>query len=121
MKKVVLSIILASSLAIAADNTKDCVENFQNDILNIVNADQPKEEKEKAIKEVYKNIQEACDTIPKAPKKEIAKHDKATQDCVEEFENDIMKILLNTPEPEEKKKAIKDVYKTYEQKCDGKF
>jgi hypothetical protein len=122
MKKIALSIVLASTLLIASDNTKDCIENFQNDILNIINTDKPSNEKEQAIKDIYKSINEECDTVPKATKEaEAPKYEKNTRDCVEEFENDIMKILLSKPEPEEKKKAIKDIYKSYEEKCEGKF
>ena len=123
MKKIALSVILASSLLLATDNTKkDCVETFQSEILNILNADKPKTEKEKAISDINKNMIEACDPLPpiSEAKKEV-KDEKAVEDCIEEFENDIMKILLSEPAPEEKKKAIKDVYKAYEEKCDGKF
>lgn len=46
MKKIALSVILTSSLLLATDNTKkDCVETFQSEILNILNADKPKTEK----------------------------------------------------------------------------
>lgn len=122
MKKVALGALLVTSLLFGVDNTKDCVEEFQNEILNLVNADVPKDEKEKALKDIYKNIDEACDTIPKKEgKKSLAKDDKGVEDCIEEFENDIMKILLTKPEAGEKKKAIKDIYKTYEEKCNGKF
>lgn len=65
---------------------------------------------------------EACDPLPPiSEEKQEVKDEKAVEDCIEEFENDIMKILLSEPAPEEKKKAIKDVYKAYEEKCDGKF
>ncbi|DAB32572.1 MAG TPA: hypothetical protein CFH79_03145 [Sulfurospirillum sp. UBA11407] len=123
MKKIALSVILTSSLLLATDNTKkDCVETFQSEILNILNADKPKTEKEKAISDINKNMIEACDPLPPiSEEKQEVKDEKAVEDCIEEFENDIMKILLSEPAPEEKKKAIKDVYKAYEEKCDGKF
>lgn len=118
MKKIALSIVLASTLLLATDNTKqDCIENFQNELFSILNEDKPKSEKEKAIEKLNKSVLEACDDLPE---KKPTPRTVESEDCIEEFESDVIKALLATPE-DKKKDVVKGVYKEYKEKCDGKF
>lgn len=116
MKKLTLSVLLASSLLAGSTTTKqDCIENFQNEILTILHKDAPQSDKEKALNDINKSIIEKCDTLVE---EKTSMKNRASEECIEKFENDIMEIMNNTPEPKEKKKALQEVLKSYKEKCD---
>lgn len=116
MKKLTLSIVLASSLLAGSTATKqDCIENFQNEILTILHKDAPQSDKEKALNDINKNMIEKCDTLPE---NKTTMKNRESEECIEKFESDIMDIMNNTPEPTEKKKALQEVLKSYKQKCE---
>lgn len=145
------SIILATSTMSVED--KGCVENLENEVVKIVNSNIKNEEKQKAI-EVLKiqvktdkhvtcesEFQEEIKRIvfgdkKIAPAKMIEEHAKKSkknaatadinaQDCIENFEAEVLKIINSNPKDLNKEKTKQIMHEIMHEKvvesCESEF
>ena len=145
------SIVFASQTMSVED--KGCVENLESEVVKIVNSDVKVEEKQKAIEvlkiKVKTDTHETCESefeneIKKvvfgdkkvAPAEMIKKHAKEAkknaesadinaQDCIENFEAEVLKIINSNPENINKEKTKQIMHEIMHEKvvesCESEF
>jgi len=132
---------------------KGCVENLENEIVKIVNSDAKPEDKQKAIEVLKIQVRtdkhvtcesEFQDEIKKmvfgdkkvAPAEMIKKHAKESkknaktadmnaQDCIENFEAEVLKIINSNPDDLDKEKTRQIMHEIMHEKvvesCESEF
>jgi hypothetical protein len=132
---------------------KGCVENLENEIVRIVNSDAKPEDKQKAIEVLKIQVRtdkhvtcesEFQDEIKKmvfgdkkvAPAEMIKKHAKESkknaktadmnaQDCIENFEAEVLKIINSNPDDLDKEKTRQIMHEIMHEKvvesCESEF
>lgn len=145
------SILFAAQTMSVED--KGCVENLENEIVRIVNSDVKTEDKQKAIEilkmEVRTDKHVTCesefqDEIKRmvfgdkkvAPAEMIKKHAKESkknaktadmnaQDCIENFEAEVLKIINSNPDNLDKEKTRQIMHEIMHEKvvesCESEF
>jgi len=145
------SILFATQIMSVED--KGCVENLENEVVKIVNSTVENEEKQKAIEvlklQVKTNKHVTCesefqDEIKKmvfgnkkiAPAEMIEKHAKESkknavtaninaQDCIENFEAEVLKIINSNPDNIDKEKTKQIMHEIMHEKvvesCESEF
>ena len=143
-------IFAAESMSI---EDKGCIENLENEIVKIVNSDIKKEDKQKAIESLKIKVKtdnhvtcesEFQEEIKKmvfgdkkvAPAKMIENHAKKSkqnsesadmnaQDCIENFEAEVLKIINSNPEDYNKEKTKQIMHEIMHDKvvesCESEF
>ncbi|WP_297441086.1 hypothetical protein [Sulfurimonas sp.] len=145
------SFLFASSTI--QNNDKGCIENLESEVVKIVNSDMPQNKKQKEIESIKVTIQEgvdgACESNfedeirkiiygnqKKLTKKVIIKHAKKAQkktedadinaqDCIENFEAEVLKIINSNPNNkniEETKQIMHEImHKKVVESCESEF
>ena len=134
MKKVIFSLPLMVGLLISGQNPKmvDCVDAFQNEIAQIVYSNA--QDKEASIETLTQKLKtvfgEDCDINSTQTSKNgvdaknseehviVLDTTKKSQDCVENFQNDLREIMYNNTEEKQKVKRVKLVIKGDKENCD---
>ena len=137
MKRIVLGLIVASSIAFSAEApvklaANDCVESLQNEIIGIIYSNSIKKNNsvEALTEKINKTFEKDCDvnaTEDKEARKArlLSEEDKNTsgeyilildttkgsEDCIENLQNEIAKIVNSPVESKKKEKAIKLIIK----------
>jgi len=147
----VCSTIFASQSISIED--KGCVENLENEIVKIVNSDIKKEEKQKAIEilkiqvktdnhitcesefqeEIKKmvfgdkkiNTSKIIEKHAKQSRKNAESADINAQDCIENFEAEVLKIINSNPKNQNKEKTRQIMHEIMHEKvvesCESEF
>jgi len=136
MKKVILSLPLLVSLLVSADNvhTEDCIETFQRELSEILYTQQNNNalSVEQLTQKVNSSLDKDCDLnistieIDNNASQKIGANDdehvlvfdstKKNEDCIENFQRDVRKILNENTE-EGKTKKVKVVIKEDSGNC----
>ncbi|MDD2383489.1 MAG: hypothetical protein PHN18_04820 [Sulfurospirillaceae bacterium] len=137
MKKIVLGLIVAGSIAFSAEApvklaVNDCVESLQNEIIGIIYSNSIKKTHsvEALTEKINKTFEKDCDTNAtedkEARKARLLKEEdkntsdeyvlildttKGSEDCIENLQNEIAKIINTPVDTKKKDKAIKLIIK----------
>ncbi len=137
MKKIILGLMVVSSVVLSAEApvklaVNDCVESLQNEIIGIIYSNSIKKNHsvEALTEKINKTFEKDCDTNATedkdARKARLLKEEdkntsgeyvlildttKGSEDCIENLQNEISKILNTPVESKKKEKAIKLIIK----------
>ncbi|MDD3342388.1 MAG: hypothetical protein PHR87_02305 [Sulfurospirillaceae bacterium] len=141
MRKILLSLVLASSVMISADvpvklAANDCIESLQNEVIGIIYSNSIKKDKsiEQLTEKINKTFEKDCDVNSTENKEQrkakLLEEEKAnatvehvlildttknSDDCIETLQSEISKIVHSNKE--NKNKAIKLIIKGDADNC----
>jgi len=136
VKKIIIGLLVVSSLLISAERTKkqsanDCIESLQNEVLGIIYSNSIKKEGslEELTEKINKSFEKDCDVNVTETKEErkarllaeeknaseeyilILDTSKDGQDCVETLQNEIAKIVHTDSDKKGKDKKVRLIIK----------